>query len=376
MMKIYCLIPSLLFLAMTLQVSAEENQDLPTTEQFQSLLTTCAAGASIQIDGELRGSITEVYSGAKSKTEGRNFKFITLAEFLKVLPPEDRLAGLKLYNNCILEILNGKKAADIKKIPEIYELPKTLITYGKPLHIKARTIIANSSEIRAFPSGTRASDGSVGKAGSNGGNGANGSSGPGGHGTGGTAGTSGTNGLNASEIRIEADQLIGKLRIINNGAVGGNGGRGGNGGHGGAGGKGRNSVNGIIDCSSGPGNGGSGGNAGNGGDGGRGGNGGDGGSVIIDIQKVEPSSSLVIASKGASGGAAGPIGSAGNYGAGGPMGNTGGRCDSGGRGPGANGASANNGRTSGTGQAGTDGQIEISIANKISVVSSTYSREF
>ncbi len=356
--------------------SVSANQDLPTTEQFQSLLTTCAAGANIQIDGELRGSIAEVYEGAKSTTEGRSFKFLTVAEFLKVLPEKDRLAGFKLYNNCILEIMNGKKAGEIEEIPEIYELPTTLFTYGKPLHIKARTIIASDSEIRAFPAGSRANDGSSGTSGNNGGNGSHGSGGAAGHGTNAGAGGNGTNGLSAGEVRIEAQQLIGKLRIINSGSVGGNGGLGGNGGHGGAGGKGRNSVNGIVDCSSGPGNGGSGGNAGNGGDGGRGGNGGNGGPVVIDIQKAEPGSSLVIASKGSPGGAAGATGRAGNSGAGGPRGNTGGNCGSGGRGPGANGATANNGRTLGTGQAGIDGQIEVSVAGKISVVSGTYSQAY
>jgi len=98
-------------------VFAQTNSDgtFPTMEQFQAMLTTCAVGAGIEIDGQMRGSIAEVYSGAKSTTEARKFKFLTAGEFLKLLPAEDRLEGYKLYNECIVKILGGEKLPENDK---------------------------------------------------------------------------------------------------------------------------------------------------------------------------------------------------------------------------------------------------------------------
>ncbi|MEM9623709.1 MAG: hypothetical protein AAF993_18835, partial [Pseudomonadota bacterium] len=342
------------------------NPNLPTTEQFQNLVVTCAVGAGIEVSGELRGSIGSIYDDSNSTTEG-NFKWVTMPEMLRLLPESDRLAGLQLYNECIVNFMSGEDSPPTDETPEVFELPASLVTYGEPLHIKAKTLLASGSgsEIRAFPAGVRGQNGSAGTAGSNGGNGSNGSGGSAGHGTDGGAGSHGANGNSAVLIKIEANQLIGKLVIINNGSAGGSGGAGGNGGHGGKGGKGRNSVNGLFDCSSGPGNGGNGGNAGNGGDGGRGGSGGDGGSVVISIDRVEQGSALLVSSKGGLGGGAGAIGRAGSLGAGGERGNTGGKCGSGGRGPGADGAKGNDGRSLGDGPQGSDGQIEILVGGTL-----------
>lgn len=360
-----------------LSLSQENKIDkLPTTEQFREMLNTCAAGANLEIDGELRGSLVEVYSGAKKTIEARGFKVLSAGEFLEALPEKDRLEGFKLYQSCIERIIGGKEFSKSDELPETYVIPQNLVTYGKSLHIKGKTIIANGSEIRAFPIGNKASNGTQGAPGGNGSNGKNGSGENASHGSNGTSGQNGIIGRDAGEIRIEGHQLIGQLRIVNNGENGGAGGNGGNGGNGGTGGAGRSAVSGAFDCKRGPGNGGSGGNGGNGGDGGRGGNGGAGGSVIIDIDRAEQGASLVITSSGGSPGVGGSAGSAGSGGRGGPRGSASGLCSGGGRSAGSDGVAGQPGRNLGSGRKGTDGQIEISIQDKTLTTTGSYSSKF
>ena len=347
--------------------------DLPTVEQFQSALSTCAAGMKVEVDGELRGSIIEIYRG--SGVEAGKFRWYTVGEFLSLLPEKDRLAGFKIYNECITKILLNEKE-NKKKITEIYTIPSQLTTYGKDLYIKAKTVIANDSEIRAFPPAHMGPHGAPGRSGNNGGNGTNGSGGSGGHGQGGTNGGSGGKGDNAGKIHIEASQFIGSLRVNNAGALGGRGGPGGDGGNGGAGGRGSSAVSGAFDCRRGPGNGGGGGNAGSGGDGGRGGDGGHAGAVFIKVDRVEPGASLAVFAYGGTGGFGGSGGRRGSPGNGGAVGSYGGRCGRGGRQPGAPGVHGNNGRSGGNGQRGVDGQIEVLIDGELSSQTSKYIKRF
>lgn len=356
--------------------AAAQESALPTTEQFQSALTTCAAGANITIDGELKGSITEIFStNRKDIIEGRKFYFLTVTEFLKLLPEKDRLDGYKLYTVCIDSILHGNLQGKPNVTPELIELPKQITTYGKPFSIKAKTIIANNAEITSFPPGHRAKNGNDGQSGKNGKNGENGTGNNGGHGEPGFSGDPGNNGKNGGEIVVEADQLIGSLRIINNGTAGGSGGNGGNGGNGGAGGSGANGVMGAFDCRRGPGSGGSGGDANNGGDGGFGGNGGDGGTVILSIKNGELGSSVSVVSSGGPAGSGGSPGQAGRPGIGGPRGSAPGLCPTG-RPAGANGASANPGRTLGDDKPGTNGQIQATIGERINISTGTFFKSF
>lgn len=365
--------PALFLAVCSLPMRAIAQTELPSTEQFQSLLTTCAAGARIEIDGELRGSFASVYEGAQ--TEASGFRLITLTDFLTVLPEQDRLAGLRLYNECVLKILRGDLSEE-DTIPEVVELPAQILTNGEPLTIRAVTLIANDTEIRAFPAGSRAANGNAGSNGDNGSNGANGSGGAGGNGDPGGAGNAGGNGQNAGLITIEAGMLIGNIEIFNNGVAGGNGGPGGVGGSGGAGGQGTSSASGLFDCRRGPGNGGAGGNAGVGGDGGRGGNGGDGGTVSVRFDTVADGSSLTITSQGGAAGRPGNPGQPGAPGRGGPRGNSGGNCGGGGRVSGSDGVPAGAGRSLGAGQEGADGQIEVIVDGETSLVTGNYADQF
>lgn len=353
--------------------TAQSSNELPTTAQFQALLTTCAAGSRTEIDGVLTGSFTSVYEGAT--TEATGFRFLTVTDFLNSLPSEHKLEGLKLYYDCVESLLRGEPTNE-ENIPEIVELPSELVTFGQPLVIKAVTLVARNTEIRAFPSGTLATAGSTGTNSANGANGANGSGGAGADGRPGNAGGQGSDGQSAGQITIEAETLVGDLRIFNNGVGGGNGGPGGAGGSGGAGGQGSSSVSGLFDCSSGPGNGGPGGSAGAGGDGGRGGNGGSGGTVTVRLETATEGSTIAITSIGGVLGQPGNPGQAGTPGRGGPRGNTGGNCGGGGRVAGPNGAPANSGRNLGPGQTGIDGQIEVIVGTQTFIGTREFSQAF
>ena len=138
-MKITSLIFGGLFLVPVAALSEQNNVDsLPTTEQFREMLNTCAAGAGLEIDGQMRGSLAEVYSGAKKTIEARGFKVLSAGEFLKALPPEDRLEGFKLYQACIEKIIGGEEFSKADEIPEVYVIPDKLVTYGQPKGIPSR----------------------------------------------------------------------------------------------------------------------------------------------------------------------------------------------------------------------------------------------
>jgi hypothetical protein len=80
-------------------------QALPTREQFSSLLTSCAAGANIDVKADLIGSIATIYDG--QRTQGAA-NFQTSTEFLKLIPENSRLEAYRLYTQCIENIFSRK----------------------------------------------------------------------------------------------------------------------------------------------------------------------------------------------------------------------------------------------------------------------------
>jgi hypothetical protein len=368
-----------IFFGLTLIISvspAKADVVLPTPEQFQSLLTTCAGGAKIDVDGKLRGSLTDIYASNKGEIEAQKFVASVPTTFLDKVPDADKAKVYEVYVTCIQRILSGQKEFSQVEIPDVIELPDQLATFGKAVKLKAKKILAKDSIIRSFDPSARGSKGPDGTPGNNGSPGANGSGGQGGSGTNGGNGLSGSPGSSAGEIEIEADKFIGNLRIINSGMAGGNGGNGGNGGSGGPGGSGSNGQSSAFGCKAGPGMGGGGGNAGSGGDGGQGGDGGDGGTVAVKFAKVSPGSSVSIEDIGGQPGLPGQGGRQGPPGKGGPRGSSPGLCNSGGRGPGADGASGNPGRTSAPGRSGQDASIDLNIAGNSTLVTGKFSKMF
>lgn len=369
-LSLFCM-QSLFFLFSSHCAVAGLTSELPPIDQFQSALFTCAAGAKIEIDGKLQGSITKIYRGATVELQGDRFVFYTASEFLSLLPEEDRLSGYRVYMKCISDILS--LGSSYLNPTEIYTLPKVYVTNGQPLHVEAKTIIAENSRILSFPDGHSARHGRRGQDGRDGRDGLDEWGGLGEGGTNGNSGSGGENGRNADTITLIADEFIGNLVITNSGGNGGNGGDGGDGGNGGSGGRGRaaligarDAVMGIFGCRRPPGNGGSGGSAGSGGAGGVGGRGGDGGSVVLRFKKIAKSSTILMKSPGGMGGRSGNGGRAGSPGRGGAVGlHDSVYCGSRGRKAGIPGAKGVGGTFSKEIQNGEDGQIEVIVGKNL-----------
>jgi hypothetical protein len=78
-------------------------QNLPSSEQFNSALTTCATNSDMSVSADLLGSITSVYNG--QKTQGAaNLK--TATKFIELFPAGDRAKIYELYTKCIAQILH------------------------------------------------------------------------------------------------------------------------------------------------------------------------------------------------------------------------------------------------------------------------------
>lgn len=74
----------------------------PTTEEFMNALGTCATTQSIQIDANFRGSVENIYRGARTEGYAR---ILNQSRFLEAFPEKDKLAAYRLYTNCIVKIL-------------------------------------------------------------------------------------------------------------------------------------------------------------------------------------------------------------------------------------------------------------------------------
>jgi hypothetical protein len=98
---------TLLPLAFALAIAAQEarSQVAPTTEQFDSMLRSCAAGANIEMRADIVGSIKSIYEG--QRTQGLA-SFQTSTEFLKLIPENSRLEAYKLYTECIRDIVTKR----------------------------------------------------------------------------------------------------------------------------------------------------------------------------------------------------------------------------------------------------------------------------
>jgi hypothetical protein len=71
-------------------------QTLPTFEQFDGALRTCASGQNIALNADVIGSISSIYKG--ERTQGAaSFKSST--EFLKLMPEDARLGLSRLLLN-------------------------------------------------------------------------------------------------------------------------------------------------------------------------------------------------------------------------------------------------------------------------------------
>ena len=76
--------------------------EYPSPVVFDRMLSLCAAGAGIELDADLRGSIVGLYES--DRTEG-TATLDTTADFLSSIPESDRLKAYEIYTRCITEIL-------------------------------------------------------------------------------------------------------------------------------------------------------------------------------------------------------------------------------------------------------------------------------
>lgn len=83
--------------------------NLPTTEEFQSMLQGCAIGANIEVSADLMGSIATIYQG--DKTQGKA-SIRSQTEFLKLIPEKDRLKAYELYTACMRDLLGRQPQVD------------------------------------------------------------------------------------------------------------------------------------------------------------------------------------------------------------------------------------------------------------------------
>jgi hypothetical protein len=105
---------------------AAQGDSLPTTQEFNGALSTCATGADIHVNADLIGSIGSIYNGQRSNGAA---DFKTATKFLELFPESDRAKVYELYVKCISQILHeqagsseGGETGSVRPLPPI---PKT-----------------------------------------------------------------------------------------------------------------------------------------------------------------------------------------------------------------------------------------------------------
>jgi hypothetical protein len=96
-----------------LRHASADEKPLPTTEQFNGALSTCAAGLDVTINADLLGSVASIYSGERSNGAA---SFKTATKFLELFPETDRKAVYELYTKCISQIV-GNSAVTLQPSP-------------------------------------------------------------------------------------------------------------------------------------------------------------------------------------------------------------------------------------------------------------------
>jgi hypothetical protein len=91
--------------AFSMSVKAEE---LPETKEFMNIFMTCGMGSNIELEGNLRGSIEDVYQ--KGRMEGKASQKI-MTDIIRLIPENQRVAVYEKYLSCVdkqLSSLSGR----------------------------------------------------------------------------------------------------------------------------------------------------------------------------------------------------------------------------------------------------------------------------
>jgi hypothetical protein len=127
--------------------SISQAQHLPSTEEFQGLLTGCAIGVNLEVNTDLVGSIADIYRG--DKTQGK-LTIKNKTKFLELIPENDRLEAYKLYTACIKNILSKKSSNSYQpsyREPSEVEMKKAIIgimqSRGGTMRNKNKIVVEN-----------------------------------------------------------------------------------------------------------------------------------------------------------------------------------------------------------------------------------------
>lgn len=107
---------------------------LPTLEQFDAALATCATGLNVTITTDLIGSVSNIYKGERSNGAAT---FKTETKFLELFPESERSKVYALYTQCIVRILHlqGEDSGTVRKVEADLELIKDLLERRNPAEL-------------------------------------------------------------------------------------------------------------------------------------------------------------------------------------------------------------------------------------------------
>jgi hypothetical protein len=114
-------------------------KDLPTTEQFQSMLTSCAIGANIEVSADIVGSISTIYDG--DKTQGKA-SIKSESKFLELMPEKDRLKAYELYTACISKLLGVRQDEEEQLKTEVIRYFPKIPSKKKSGHCWIESVVA------------------------------------------------------------------------------------------------------------------------------------------------------------------------------------------------------------------------------------------
>lgn len=102
-------------LALTLAfafASSAWGKDLPSTTEFMNIFMSCGMGSSINLEGNLKGSIEDLYQ--KGRVEGKASQQI-MSDIIRLVPEAQRADVYQKYLNCVDKRLSSLEAEKNRK---------------------------------------------------------------------------------------------------------------------------------------------------------------------------------------------------------------------------------------------------------------------
>lgn len=80
----------------------DQGEKVSNAQAFYELISTCAAGAEIQISADMEGSLRDFFSGQTFQGQG---SILTQTQWLQMFAEKDRIKAAGLYHACIKDLL-------------------------------------------------------------------------------------------------------------------------------------------------------------------------------------------------------------------------------------------------------------------------------